>query len=196
MSARASAPVQPTARQMAYLRTLAMQTGTTFSSPRTREDASREIARLKRLKARRGRHVEVAARTDGAEQLYPTAVQPHEVSGYGSSATWRTAAPAPASRPSQARVGELTELARYEAAGCERVLYGQRIDGHVRVTDRPATGAGRSYLVERGLEQDGYAALMALVADYTAQARELGEVPMASSVLTCEFEQSAAERHG
>ena len=95
MSARASAPVQPTARQMAYLRTLAMQTGTTFSSPHRREDASHEIAWLKRLKASRGRDVEVAARTDGAEQLYATAVQPHEVSGYGSSATWRTAAPAP-----------------------------------------------------------------------------------------------------
>jgi hypothetical protein len=80
-------------------------------------------------------------------------------------------------------VGELTELARYEVSGAERVLYGQRIDGHVRIIDRPACGAGRSYLVERGLERDGYSALTALVADYTQQARELGAVPMASSQL-------------
>lgn len=195
MSARAFTPVKPTARQMAYLRSLAMETGTTFASPHTRRDASHEIERLKRLKAARGRHVEVAQRGDAAEQPYATAVQPHEVSGFGSSATWRTEAPVPAPCSPRSRVGQLTELTRYEVAGCGRVVYGQRIDGRVRVTDRPASGAGRSYLVERGLEQDGYAALIALVADYTAQARELGRVPMASSVLTRDFEQSAAERH-
>ena len=67
-------------------------------------------------------------------------------------------------------------------AGVERVLYGQRIDGVVRITDRPASGPGRSYLIETGLEQDGYAALKALVADYVRQAARLGAVPMASSV--------------
>jgi hypothetical protein len=36
----------------------------------------------------------------------------------------------------------------------------------VRVTDVPAHGRGRAYLVERGLEHDGHAALKALVADY------------------------------
>jgi hypothetical protein len=178
---------------MAYLRTLAMQTGTTFASPHTRQDASREIDRLKHLKATCGRHVEVMDHDHPAEQPYATAVQPHEVSGFGSSATWRTVAPAPTSQNPQPRLGKLTELARYEVGGCGRVVYGQRIDGHVRVTDRPASGPGRSYLVERGLEQDGYAALMALVADYTNQARELGQVPMASSVLRCEREQGAAE---
>jgi hypothetical protein len=36
----------------------------------------------------------------------------------------------------------------------------------VRVTDVPAHGRDRAYLVERGLEHDGYGALKALVADY------------------------------
>ena len=45
------------------------------------------------------------------------------------------------------------------------------------------TDGGRAYLVERGLEEDGYAALNALVADYLEQAGELDDVPMATSVL-------------
>jgi hypothetical protein len=63
-------------------------------------------------------------------------------------------------------VGKRTELGRYSVPAGERVLYGQRIDGHVRVTDVPAFGQGRAWLVERELEQDGHAALLALVADY------------------------------
>ena len=47
--------------------------------------------------------------------------------------------------------GQRTELARYDVNGGERVLYGQRINGCVRITDRPAAGPGRSYLVEREL---------------------------------------------
>jgi hypothetical protein len=53
----------------------------------------------------------------------------------------------------------------------------------VRVTDVPAAGRGRAYLVERELEQDGYSALNALVADYLAQAQVLGDTPMAGSPL-------------
>ena len=40
----------------------------------------------------------------------------------------------------------------------------QRIDGIVRVTDRPAVQCGRAYLVERGLETKSE--LDALIADY------------------------------
>jgi hypothetical protein len=77
-------------------------------------------------------------------------------------------------------VGERTELGQYRtAAGEERRLYGQRISTVVRVTDVPANGEGRAYLVERGLEQDGYAALLALVRDYVDQADQLGITPMA-----------------
>ena len=86
-------------------------------------------------------------------------------------------------RPAVA-IGERVELARYTVTAGERILYGQRIDGVVRITDRPATnnGGGRSYLVERELEQEGpgaYAALQALLADYLAQASVLDRVPMA-----------------
>lgn len=72
---------------------------------------------------------------------------------------------------------------RYRVASGERVLYGQRINGCVRIADRPASGGGRSYLVERELERDGYGALTALVADYLQQAAEMDDVPMAGDIL-------------
>lgn len=89
-------------------------------------------------------------------------------------------------------VGERVELARYTVTAGERILYGQRINGIVRVTDRPAGGRGRSYLIERGLEQDGYSAVKALVADYTRQAGRLDEIPMAMSLFRQTLEQEAA----
>jgi hypothetical protein len=94
---------------------------------------------------------------------------------------------------SMPRVGERVELARYTIGDRERVLYGQRINGVVRVTDRPLGGRGRSYLVERGLERDGYSALKALVADYIRLAQRLGEVPMATSLIRNAIEQEADE---
>lgn len=51
----------------------------------------------------------------------------------------------------------------------------------VRVTDVPADGKGRAYLVERGLERDGYAALLALISDYIDQANRLSIPPMAAT---------------
>ena len=81
-------------------------------------------------------------------------------------------------------VGERMELARYSVPVGERVVYGQRVNGVVRVTDVPACGRGRAYLVERELEQDGYEALKALVSDYLEQAGLLDDVPMAVSPLT------------
>ena len=92
-------------------------------------------------------------------------------------------------------VGERVELARYTVASGERVLYGQRVDGVVRVSDHPATGRGRCYLIERELEQEGpgaYAALQALVADYLDQARLLDEIPMAGSLVRHYLEQLVA----
>jgi hypothetical protein len=92
-------------------------------------------------------------------------------------------------------VGERVELARYTVASGERVLYGQRVDGVVRVSDHPATDGGRCYLVERELEQEGpgaYAALQALVADYLDQAWLLDGIPMAGSVVRHYLEQLAA----
>lgn len=73
-------------------------------------------------------------------------------------------------------VGKRTELARYRIPEGERVVYGQRVDGIVRVTDRPSGDGGRSYLVEGGLETKGE--LDALVTDYLATAAKLDAVPM------------------
>ena len=75
-------------------------------------------------------------------------------------------------------VGERVELGRYRVPAGERIAYGQRVDGVVRVTDVPAQRGGRAYLVERELEQDGYDALLALVADYVGQAELYGAIPM------------------
>jgi hypothetical protein len=92
-------------------------------------------------------------------------------------------------------IGERVELARYTVASGERVLCGQRVAGVVRVTDHPAANAGRCYLVERELEQEGpsaYAALKALVADYLDQAQLLDRVPMAGSAVRHYLEQLVA----
>ena len=83
---------------------------------------------------------------------------------------------------SKPTVGERVELARYSVRGRTRILYGQRIGRVVRVTDCPASGRGRSYLVERGLERDGYSALRALIEDYTRQAERLDSIPMAVTI--------------
>jgi hypothetical protein len=79
-------------------------------------------------------------------------------------------------------VGERVELARYTVRDGERIVYGQRIGRVVRVIDCPAFGRGRAFLVERGLERDGYSALQALVEDYTRQAGRLNAIPMAASL--------------
>jgi hypothetical protein len=78
-------------------------------------------------------------------------------------------------------VGERVELARYTITAGTRVLFGQRVDGVVRVVDRPLSGEGRCYLVERELEQDGNDALKALVRDYVQQSRVHDQVPMLAS---------------
>jgi hypothetical protein len=193
--------LSPTPAQLRYLRVLAEQTATTFVSPRTRVQASREIDRLRRFREpmRPARAAdEVEEQEDGSDRerlVYGTAVQPEEVSGFGSSASWRTRSSS-AVRVSkrQSRVGERTELARYRVKSGERVLYGQRINGRVRITDRPLSGQGRSYLVEGELERDGYAALKALVVDYLEQGRELDDVPMASSVIRAQLQDRGSDQ--
>jgi hypothetical protein len=44
--------------------------------------------------------------------------------------------------------GRPQRLATYTADVGERTLVGQRVDGAVRISDVPADGRGRSYLVE------------------------------------------------
>jgi hypothetical protein len=180
----ASTEQAPTQRQLRYLRALASNTATTFVNPQTRRDASRQIDRLRGINNAPWMERPDTADIEGEHLAYATAVHPSEVNGFGSSATWR-AASAVSRPPDPPRIplGERTELARYTVTGGERVMYGQRVDGCVRVIDRPVSGAGRSYVVERELDLDGRPALTALVADYLEQARELDEVPMASDAV-------------
>lgn len=75
------------------------------------------------------------------------------------------------------------ELAGYSVRRGDRVLYGQRVDGVVRVTDVPLAAGGRAYLVERGPEEEGAnanAVLQALIADSLQQAFVVDEVPVAA----------------
>ncbi len=72
--------------------------------------------------------------------------------------------------------GRPQRLETYTADVGERILVGQRVDDVVRVSDVPADGRGRSYLVEP--EVGSMPELAALVADYQAKAARLGHVPM------------------
>lgn len=92
-TARSAKPA-PTRKQLAYLRSLANRTATTFTYPRTSAQASAEIKRLQglgqssqadRTREQRGVQRDLAERPDDAAQ-----VRRDEVSGYGSSARWAT----------------------------------------------------------------------------------------------------------
>ncbi len=81
----------PTPKQLNYLRRLAETTGTTFSPPSTRAEASREIERLKgrpRTPRRDIKRERQAVSRDLAERGGAAAVRAEEVEGYGSSARW------------------------------------------------------------------------------------------------------------
>ncbi len=81
-------------------------------------------------------------------------------------------------------VGKRTELGRYTLpAGDTRLILGQRVNRIVRITDVPLAPGGRAYLIERELERDGHAALLALVADYLQEAERHASIPMAATVL-------------
>jgi hypothetical protein len=71
--------------------------------------------------------------------------------------------------------GERVELGRYTISAGERVIYGQRVLGIVRVVDVPADGRGRRYVIERGLSS--MSELEAIVADYLLQAALWDAVP-------------------
>jgi len=182
---------KPTHRQLSYLRSLAERTGQTFTYPHTFAEAVREIDRLKAIRpeSRVERRIE---RKEIADQLATgpvdsARVREDEISGRGSSATWahnrqrHDQPPTYRAAPTRSTpvVGRRTELARYTVAEGERVVYGQRVDGVVRVTDRPATPGGRrrSYLVERDLQTKDE--LDALVRDYVAEAERAGAPPLA-----------------
>lgn len=85
-------------------------------------------------------------------------------------------------------VGEAHALVLYETDEGRRVLIGQRVDGVVRLVDRPLdpTGrrvdpTGRPFLVEARVSSR--VELDAIVRDYAAQARRLGDCPMRAGVI-------------
>jgi len=82
---------RPTPCQLRCLRILAERTGTTFTSPGTSGEASREIGRLKALPSLTPSERRHERRTLDAdpEWLQPSnAINPEEISGYGSHARW------------------------------------------------------------------------------------------------------------
>ncbi len=81
----------PTRGQLSYLRQLAEQTGTTFSMPHTRREASDEIERLKALSrsSHHERREDRRAVSRGlAEQRPASSVRDDEVAGYGGNCQW------------------------------------------------------------------------------------------------------------
>jgi hypothetical protein len=78
-----------TGKQLAYLRSLAERTGTTFVTPRDRRHASREIERLRVLQRDSGSYLERTAEA-APVAVYATAPHTGEMEGFGASAKWRT----------------------------------------------------------------------------------------------------------
>jgi hypothetical protein len=75
-------------------------------------------------------------------------------------------------------VGQPEVLARYQCDEGTRKLVGQRIGGTVALSDVPAGGDGKVYLVERHLAS--MKELEAVIADYRQLAAALGRPPMAA----------------
>ncbi|MFZ1154746.1 MAG: hypothetical protein WAN93_07575 [Solirubrobacteraceae bacterium] len=185
MSSHASTISAATPKQLSYIKSLALQTGTTFTHPQTARQASREIQRLKGLKSSRGVYLEVHRELlDPIEQPYATEQKPGETIGYGSSAR-RGDTPAPRSSAPAPRgaEGEPVELGRYETrTGERRALYGIRVEGKPRIIDAAAEGRGRIYTVEQDLcEKGGGSEVKGIVANYIADAEQLGRIPMAKT---------------
>ena len=81
----------PSPKQQRYLRSLAQRTGTSFTPPAAKAEASREIERLKKLAAS-PRHERDHDRRAVSERLATgtsaARVREDEVEGYRSKATW------------------------------------------------------------------------------------------------------------
>jgi hypothetical protein len=179
----------PTPAQLRYLRLLADQTETSFVYPRTKAEAGASINQLRALTATT-RRIDVEEQTDCEPSLasdpnvYATAAHSDEIAGSGSSARWRTTPSRdPESLPTAPVVGQPVELARYLISSGERVIVGQRIAGRARISDCPADGEDRSYLIEDDVHLDGNAAMKALIADYLSQAKQLDAEPAVNSLI-------------
>jgi hypothetical protein len=84
---------KPTSKQLRYLRALAERCGESFAYPTTAAEASAEIDRMKgrSRSSRADRRRDVAGVRDAMAERGgdAAAVRSAEISGYGSSATWR-----------------------------------------------------------------------------------------------------------
>jgi hypothetical protein len=83
---------KPTGPQLRYLRQRAERTGTTFTPPQTRRQASAEIERLKQRSrsARFERQADRRAVTRGLAEQQPASSPRHdEIQGYGGECRWR-----------------------------------------------------------------------------------------------------------
>jgi hypothetical protein len=74
-----------------------------------------------------------------------------------------------------------TELARYRISSGERVLMGWRHSSGVEVTDRPAEGRHRAFVVDRGFRC--FEQLAAFVGDYVDQAVRIDACPMSGEAI-------------
>ncbi len=84
---------RPTQKQQRYLRSLAQKTGTSFTPPATKAQASREIKRLRKLgeSPRHERRQDRRAVSEGLTRGTSAArVRKDEIGGYGSTARWET----------------------------------------------------------------------------------------------------------
>ena len=80
-------------------------------------------------------------------------------------------------------VGKRTELGRYTISSGERVLYGQRIGGVVRVTDNPASGRGRAVSSSEASSKTATPPCWRSSPTTSSQAERHDEIPMLVSLL-------------
>jgi hypothetical protein len=177
-----SSTAPATERQLRYLRVLAARTATTFVTPDSRPQASREIERLCAL-ARSEPQVPRESPREDERLLYATAVSDEEITGFGSSTAWRSQPVRCAAPRTQPTARNVLELARYRVSSGERVLYSTRAGERLCVFDAPVQPGGARYPVEELGGDEAPDALGALIADYLAKAKELDDVPMAASAL-------------
>jgi len=178
-----STAAPPTDRQLRYLRTLAVRAATTFATPATRSEASREIDRLIALARAAPSAPEHPDDRDPCDQAYATAVRADEVSGFGSSARWRSNPPAGGERGDAGRPPKPAVLLRYRVSGGERVVVGEPVGERLLISDVPAKGRGTRYEVQQLETSEGSGPLSALIEDYRARALELDDIPMAGGAL-------------
>jgi hypothetical protein len=94
------------------------------------------------------------------------------------------------------QVGPRVVLARYLISTGERVVYGQRVDGIVRITDRPAADRpGRAFLVKRGLTSH-QAELDAVVAGFCQREPASGETSRRPSFVSATASSAGAPSSG